>query len=71
VSQYVVIDYTNWRGERAERRIRPICIHFESNEWHPEPQWLLHAECLDRMTDVISVRTFALANIHAWKPARP
>ncbi len=32
----VIIDYTNWRGERSVRRIFPLGISFENNEWHPE-----------------------------------
>jgi predicted DNA-binding transcriptional regulator YafY len=61
----VLIDYTNWRGERRERRIRPLGLFFENNEWHPDTQWLLEA------VDVESgeLRTFALASIHSWKCA--
>jgi predicted DNA-binding transcriptional regulator YafY len=60
----VVIDYTNWRGERSKRRIRPHQIVFENNEWHPETQWLLEAADLEKG----EMRTFALANIHSWQP---
>jgi predicted DNA-binding transcriptional regulator YafY len=63
----VVIDYTNWHGERAERRIMPLGVSYENNEWHPETQWLLYAIDLERDED----RCFALANIHSWKPALP
>jgi predicted DNA-binding transcriptional regulator YafY len=64
MSPWVRIDYTNWRGERAERLVQPYRIEFGSNEWHPEEQWLLYAH--DDKSD--SGRTFALANIHSWKP---
>lgn len=57
-----MIDYTNWRGERAMRRIRPLRLVFENNKWHPETQWLLEAIDLETM----SSRTFAMANIHSW-----
>lgn len=60
--QEVWIDYTNWRGERAYRKIRPVCIAFENNEWHPDTQWLLHA--IDVATRY--ERTFALAKIRFW-----
>lgn len=60
----VIIDYTNWRGEREFRRIRPLCIVFENNEWHPDTQWLLKAIDVERDVE----RTFALANIHSWRP---
>jgi hypothetical protein len=39
----VIIRYTNYRGETADRRIVPICIRYGSTQWHPEPQWLLEA----------------------------
>ncbi|HEX6499142.1 MAG TPA: hypothetical protein VF054_08940 [Micromonosporaceae bacterium] len=63
----VVIDYTNYRGERGERLIRPDRIWFGKTDWHPESQWLLDAEDVDRGVK----RTFALADVHSWKPAQP
>jgi len=67
-SRHVVVDYTNWRGERAERAILPIAgtMRLGSNEWHPKPQWLFDA--FDVAKD--EERVFALAGIHSWKPAR-
>jgi predicted DNA-binding transcriptional regulator YafY len=61
----VIIDYTNWRGERAERRIIPFAVVFENNEWHPNTQWLLEALDVEKR----EMRTFALSNIHAWRAA--
>lgn len=61
----VVLDYTNWRGERRERQIRPLGLHFENNEWHPDTEWLV--EAVDMKTG--EIRTFALSKIHSWKPA--
>ena len=46
----VSIQYTNWRGETAIRRIIPLEIWLGSTEWHKEKQWLLKA------TDVEKVR---------------
>jgi len=60
--QDVVIDYTNWRGERALRRIRPLRIVFANNEWHPETQWLLEALDVDKGEE----RAFALISVHCW-----
>lgn len=65
--QEVLIDYTNWRGERSARRIVPMSLSWENNEWHHETQWLLYALDVDKQEG----RTFALANIHSWTPARP
>lgn len=61
--QEVTIVYTNWRGETGRRRIRPLHVAFENNEWHPETQWLLYAIDLDKGAE----RTFAMANIHQWQ----
>jgi len=44
----VRISYVNWRGEAGERRILPIRLAFEANEWHLEPQWILFAWDLDK-----------------------
>jgi hypothetical protein len=60
----VTIDYTNYRGERGLRRILPLDIKFGSNEWHPEPQWLLIAIDEDKKAE----RIFALKDIHSWTP---
>jgi hypothetical protein len=59
----VVIDYTNWRGERSKRTIMPLEFHWGSNQWHPDPQWLLDA--IDVKKQV--VKTFAMLGIHSWK----
>lgn len=62
----VIIDYTNWRGVRAERRIIPLgYCSFENNEWHPDTQWLLEAVDIESR----QVRNFAMSNIHSWRPA--
>lgn len=63
----VRIDYTNWRGVRRIRRVVPVKFEFGSNEWHPEPQWLMEARDLDIEEEgVNSLRTFALKGIHQW-----
>jgi predicted DNA-binding transcriptional regulator YafY len=63
----VEIDYTNWKGSRGQRTIRPISIIFNNSLWHPEPQWLLRA--LDIKKDAI--RYFALKDVHGWKKSAP
>lgn len=60
------IVYTNWKGEVGTRRIIPFTLFFGSNEWHPDPQWLIEALDLDKM----AMRTFALKGItHAGTPS--
>lgn len=61
----ILIDYTNWKGVRAERRVYPIALFWTSSEHHPEPQWVLNAFCRDRG----AARDFALLDIHSMKPA--
>lgn len=58
----VRIDYTNWQGVRSTRRILPLSVVFGATEWHPEPQWLLHALDLDKQAE----RDFAMRDIHGW-----
>ncbi len=60
----VIIDYTNYRGERSERRILPSSMAHTSNQWHREPQWLLTAMDLAKG----ELRTFAMKDIHSWRP---
>lgn len=61
--RWVEIDYTNWRGERALRKILPMRFDFISTEWHPEEQWVCWAQ--DRKDG--AVKAFALAGVHSWK----
>lgn len=63
----VYIDYTNYRGERAWRRIIPGAIRFDATDWHPGQQWLLDATDVERQAE----RTFAMKDIHAWTPDVP
>lgn len=65
--QPVCIDYTNHRGERRWRNVEPRKLYWGRTEWHPEPQWLLHAFDLDKMED----RDFAMAGIHQWADEIP
>jgi predicted DNA-binding transcriptional regulator YafY len=63
-SREVIIDYTNYRGERAKRRIKPIgSMIFTHNEWHPDQQWLMLALDVERGEK----RFFAMKSIHSWE----
>lgn len=67
----VIIDYTNHRGERRERRIRPTGLiwHPEGTEWHKGPQWILWAVDLEPTgSEPRPVKGFAMTGIHSWKP---
>lgn len=65
-AERVRIDYTNWRGERRERIIKPIRIEWTRNEWHRDPQWVLWANDMEDPT--LKIKTFALAGIHSFNP---
>jgi hypothetical protein len=60
----VIIDYTNWRGKRGLRRIIPIGVSFENNEYHLDTQWLL--EAIDLNDADHKTKTFALKDIRSW-----
>lgn len=62
----LIIDYVNYRGERAERTITPTGeIRFESNEWHTTPEWLMIAWDHDKDAE----RFFALSGIKGVRAA--
>lgn len=63
MKQTVRIIYTNWKGETAERTIKPIELWFGATEYHPEEQWLLRA--LDVAKD--EERNFAMKDVDEWK----
>ncbi len=64
-SRQVIIDYTNHKGVRRERCIQPVRVLFATHApYHPELQWLLNAYDVDKR----DWRTFAISNIHSWKP---
>ena len=73
----LVMDYTNWRGERARRSIVPTGqLRFGTTEWHPKPGWLLEAWDPSKG----AMREFALSdcdfslrqgNFHADIPEQP
>lgn len=64
-SDMVVIDYTNWRGERGTRMIQPTRIWYGESEWHDGVQWFLDAEDVVKM----QTRSFAMRDIHGWRDA--
>jgi predicted DNA-binding transcriptional regulator YafY len=59
----IEIDYTNWRGERRMRKVRPIRLWYGNTEWHPSNQWLMTAY------DPVSgeERDFAMVGLPGWK----
>jgi predicted DNA-binding transcriptional regulator YafY len=60
----VVLDYTNWKGERRDRKVMPLTLWFGVSEFHDTPQWFIRAIDLDRNV----MRDFALATIHGVQP---
>lgn len=56
---YITIFYTNHRGETTVRRFRPYNLYWGSNQWHPEPQWLMDGMDEDKK----EMRTFALKDM--------
>ena len=60
----IVLDYTNWKGERRDRRVMPLTLWFGVSEFHDEAQWFIRAIDLERNV----MRDFALATIHGVEP---
>lgn len=63
MEQTVQIVYTNWKGETAERTIKPIELWYGATEYHPEAQWLLRAIDIEKDDE----RNFAMKDILEWK----
>lgn len=59
------VRYTNWKGETDDRTIIPHQVWFGSTEYHPEPQWLVHAHDVEKD----ALRDFALKDMVpiVWK----
>ncbi len=55
----LVFEYTNWKGETAVRRVKPIEIWYGKTEYHPQEQWLLKALDLEKGEE----RNFAVKDI--------
>jgi hypothetical protein len=66
----VLLDYTNWRGERASRIVKPITgsLRFAETPHHKPAQWVFDAWDLSKLG--APRRTFALAGVHAMTPKR-
>jgi len=41
MSQRYDVWYTNYKGESSRRIFAGYEMSYTSNEWHPEPQWLI------------------------------
>lgn len=63
MNKTVMIDYTNYRGERKQRQILPLRFYYGSTQHHIPQQYLCEAMDLEKG----EVRTFALSNIHSWR----
>lgn len=59
---YVAIDYTNWRGERAHRTILPRLFAFHTHNSFHGRGWILEAWDVRKQ----EWREFAMASIHSW-----
>jgi hypothetical protein len=51
--------YKNWRGEIAQRHVKVMSIWYGTTQWHPEPQWFMHALDLDKK----EIRDFAMRDM--------
>lgn len=62
----VMLDYTNWRGERAERIVLVERLWWGSSQFHPDQQWLLEGEDIKKGAEL---RDFALLGIRKLEAA--
>lgn len=64
----IIVKYTNWKGETANRTIIPHKVWFGSTEYHKEPQWLVYAFDSEKR----AYRDFALSDMSPvhWRELR-
>lgn len=63
----VVIDYTNYKGVRNMRTIRPLTMYYKDSAFHKDgAQWFVWAHDVERGVD----REFAMKDIHTWFPLK-
>ena len=67
IERQVLIDYTNYKGERRSRIVVPKKIRFMETPHHKPAQWVLDALDLEKN----AIRSYALKDIHSWKPVVP
>lgn len=54
-----LVEYTNWKGVKRQRKIEVMWFWFGSNQYHTVPQWLVHVNDLETDTG----RDFAMQDI--------
>ena len=57
----LTLDYTNYQGKRALRRVTPLMLFMGETEHHPAFQWLFKAFDHDKQEE----RDFSVASIHS------
>lgn len=60
----IILDYTNWKGKRARRRVCPtgVVMH-QATQWHKVPQWLFEViDCEDGKK-----KLFSMIDVHSNK----
>lgn len=61
--QIIEFDYTNYRGEKGQRKAMFESIYWGSNEYHTKQQFLVSARDLDKQQN----RTFAASEMENLK----
>lgn len=59
--------YINWQGESEVRTVVPKLLFWGSTEFHPQEQWLLRAQDVERNAE----RTFAVKDIQGIEEVEP
>jgi hypothetical protein len=57
--EVIEFDYVNWKGVKSKRKVKVGDLYFGSNEYHTEPQFLLHCYDLEKNKD----RMFAIKDM--------
>jgi predicted DNA-binding transcriptional regulator YafY len=60
----VEIDFTNWKGKRRVRQIRPICLEIWDSGFHAN-NYCVRAVDLEEAE--YTERSFTIKDIHSWR----
>jgi hypothetical protein len=64
VYKMAIVDYTNYRGDRSERRVIPKRIEFTTSAYHGNvAQWFLIVHDVGKNAE----RQLAMSGIHSWR----
>lgn len=61
-NKVIAVEYKNYRGETAVRKVIPLELYYGNTEYHPQDQWLLRVWDMEKDAE----RIYSLQGIKKW-----